>query len=81
MYFHYFALSPLGKGCGPSLEQPPKEALCQVRLKLAQWVHHVEVHIRGYGVVHTGVGSSKGGKGEKFYMEIKTRGPWATWLT
>ena len=37
-------LSPLGKGCGPSFEQTcifftqgPKDALCQVWLKLAQW--------------------------------------------
>ena len=34
-------LSPLGKERGPSFEQlespSPKDALCQVRLKLAQW--------------------------------------------
>ena len=41
MFCRYFFIIPLGKGQGPSfdnLESPsPKEALCQVWLKLAQW--------------------------------------------
>ena len=44
-YFKYnftiLLLSPLGEGCGPSLNKlespPPKDALCQVWMKLAQW--------------------------------------------
>ena len=34
--FTFSLSSPLEKGCGPSLNKP-KDALCQVWLKLAQW--------------------------------------------
>ena len=41
MYFRYYLITPLGKGGIihlNKLESPsPKDALCQVKLKLAQW--------------------------------------------
>ena len=41
VYFHYFAIISLGQGWGPSfdkIESPSSNnALCKVRLKLAQW--------------------------------------------
>ena len=37
-FCYFFFFSPLEKGEGPSFESPlPKDAVCQVKLKLAEW--------------------------------------------